>query len=244
MELTVVGCWAPYPRAGEACSCYLVRGRQATLILDCGHAAFSVLQRYADFRTIDAVVITHFHPDHYVDLYALRHALRGARFLGSRTEPVRLLLPPGPEAMVEYWRQTEEFVVERCEGPVAVGDLVLHFHPVPHAVPALLVAVSQGRRRLVYSGDTDYAPPALQPAQGADLLLAEASLLDFDREYARRAMHLTAREAGRWAAESGVGRLVVTHFWPEYEVEDVMAEVRAEYGGPVLAAREGLRVEV
>ena len=60
MELTVLGYWSPYPRAGEACSGYLVRSEDTRVLVDCGHAV-SILQKYQDFRELDAVIISHFH---------------------------------------------------------------------------------------------------------------------------------------------------------------------------------------
>jgi len=245
MELTVVGCWAPYPRAGEACSGYLLKTEQATVLLECGHSVFSTLQKYQDFKGLDAVIVTHYHPDHFVDLYALRHALRGAKILGRRTEPLRLLVPAQPVDVFNYWYGTEEFKVEPIACPVTVKDLKLRFPPAFHTMPGYMVVAEDSKgSRLVYSGDTDFVEEGLGVAEGADILLAEASILERDREYARKAKHLTAREAGRWASMCRVKRLVLTHFWPEYSLQDIEAEARTEYSGGLELAREGLRLRI
>jgi len=245
MELTILGCWAPYPRVGEACPGYLIRTEKATVLLECGHSVFSVLQKYQDFKHLDLVVISHFHPDHYVDLYAFRHALRATKMLGQRSEPLRLLVPAQPVDMFNYWYSTEEFKVEPIACLVEVRDIKLSFVPVLHTMPGyMIVAEDQRGRRLVYSGDTDYVEESLGAAAGADVLLAEASILDRDREYARKAKHLTAKETGRWANWCRAKKLVLTHFWPEYDLKEIEAEARSEYSGELVLAREGLKVEI
>ena len=245
MELTVLGYWSPYPRAGEACSGYLVRSEDTRVLVDCGHAVFSILQKYQDFRELDAVIISHFHPDHYVDLYALRHAIRGAMFQERRKHPLRLLIPAEPAPLFDYWSDTQEFNTEAIAGEVIVGDLQISFAPTIHSMPGYSVVVEDSRgRRLVYTGDTDYVEERLYLAEGAELLVAEASIKDQDRQYARKAQHLTAREAGRWAAVCGVQKLLVTHLWPEYEIEAMAEEARQEYSGEMYLAQEGLTITV
>ena len=88
MEITVLGCWAPYPRAGGACSGYLIRGGGQNILLEAGNGSLSRLMGFLDFRRLDAVIISHLHPDHYLDLFPLRHAIEGARRDGSRAGPL------------------------------------------------------------------------------------------------------------------------------------------------------------
>ena len=167
----------PLPSGREACSGYLVRSEGARVLLDCGHAVFSILQKYQDFRELDAVIISHFHPDHYVDLYALRHAIRGAMFQGRRKHPLRLLIPTEPAPLFDYWSDTQEFCTEAIAGEIVVGDLRISFSPTVHSMPGYSMVVEDSRgRRLVYTGDTDYIEERLSLAEGAELLVAEASI--------------------------------------------------------------------
>lgn len=245
MDLTVLGYWAPYPRAGEACSGYLLRSDSTRILVDCGHSVFSILQKYEDFRRLDAVIISHFHPDHYVDLYALRHAVRGAIVEQRRSGPLRLFIPAQPEQIFAYWQGTEEFVVADTTDHVRVGDIDFRFYPAVHSMPGYyIVAEDASGRRLVYTGDTDYVEDKLFLADRANLFLVEASLLERDREYARKAQHLTAKEAGRWAARCGVEKMLVTHLWPEYRLEEIETEVRSEFTGSMWLASEGLTLTV
>jgi len=96
MKLTVLGCWAPYPRAGGACSGYLVQVGETNILLECGNGVLSNLQKYLDFRSLDGVIISHLHPDHVMDLFCLRHAVEGARRTDSRLSTIPLYLPAHP----------------------------------------------------------------------------------------------------------------------------------------------------
>lgn len=255
MRLTVLGCWAPYPRPGEACSGYLVEEGDVTIYLDAGHGSFSKLSCHVDFRRLTGVVISHFHADHWVDLFCLRYAVAGARRAGQVTSLLPLIVPGRPE---EIYRRlsgyTDAFVTQAVDelpvapGPGAtavregrMGHLTLQFLSVPHPVPAYAVAIAGGRR-LVFSGDTAWSADLMQLAAGADVFLCEASGLAGDEE-ALADRHLTAGQAGDLARRAGVRRLVLTHFWPEYDLEDIRREAQSTFGGPVILAYEGLRLE-
>lgn len=97
VEITVLGCWGPYPPAGGACSGYLVNSGDINVLLDCGHGVFSALQRYLDFRKLDAVVLSHLHPDHCADIHCLRHAIAYALRTGSKSDKLKVYLPFAPQ---------------------------------------------------------------------------------------------------------------------------------------------------
>jgi ribonuclease BN (tRNA processing enzyme) len=247
LEMTVLGCWAPYPRAGGACSGYLIRGGGVTLLLDAGNGSFSRLQGIMDFRELSAVVITHYHTDHCADLFCLRHAIKGARRDGSRKEPLTLYAPGEPRDDFERLagsggdfrvRFIEELPLTDGIRRTEMGGLGLEFWSNRHSLPAYGVAVTGGGRRLVYAGDTGRFPELARFWAGATLLLCEASGFARDEEQIG-SVHLTARQAGELAEESQAARLVLTHFWPEYEPEALRAEAAAVCRCPVLAAREG-----
>ena len=107
MKLTVLGCYGPYAPAAGACSGYLLQNDGFNLMLDCGHGAFAYLQKYINFRELHALVISHFHPDHYADIYAVRHALVGAFQDGSRKDPLVVYMPLEPKSIfdeISSWR--------------------------------------------------------------------------------------------------------------------------------------------
>ncbi|MBC7345870.1 MAG: MBL fold metallo-hydrolase [Clostridia bacterium] len=257
MELHVLGCWAPYPIPGGACSGYLVGDGKSFLLLDCGHGVAAKLLGAVPLEAVTAVLLSHLHPDHWHDLPALRHALRsraGHRLGRHVVAPLPLYVPGEPrELFTQISSYQEVFAVQAIEelSPVCggkaggEGDFTAHlgaarvcFYRTRHVLPAYCLEVVLGASRLIYTGDTAWWDGLADLAAGADLLLAEASLLNVDRPLLP-GDHLTAAEAGRLAREAGVKRLVLTHFWPEYDLEELRREAQTEFGGEVILAREG-----
>jgi ribonuclease BN (tRNA processing enzyme) len=114
--------------------------------------------------------------------------------------------------------------------------------PVAHPVPAYGMRVTAGGRTLAYTGDTGPCPALDHLADGAGLLLAEASFRDTDENPG--ALHLTGRQAGDVAARNAVPRLVVTHVPPWYDAADMLGEARAVYDGHATAAVPGAAYDV
>ncbi len=257
MQLTVLGCWAPYPAAGEACSGYLIQHGETSIMLEAGNGSFSKLGKHIDFRRLGAVIISHLHPDHYMDLFCLRHAIAGAIRDGKRTGPLALFLPNRPEEdyqrLAEY---TDAFVVNPIEElpeinltnetkvrRAHIGMLDLAFMPTYHPLPGYAVSIDSGEGRLVFSSDTAKIKGLVDIAKDADLFLCEASGLDKDEQFVEKG-HLTARQAGEVAREAGARRLVITHFYPEYDVNELVVQASEGYGKTVLPAKEGAKFEI
>ena len=261
MKLTVLGGSAAAPNPGDACAGYLLTNEDTTLLLDCGSGVVSRLRQHANARDLSAIVISHLHSDHTLDLVALRYTLRyapGAR----RQAPVPLYLPPGGRAFLDrlaeafqdgnesdqrFW---EEVLAPReydPDAPLAVGSLALRFAPMPHYIPVWAIRVEERAtgRALTYSADTGPEGPLATLAAGSDLLLCEATLLQQapDQSPAQHG-HLTAAEAGQIAAAAGVGRLVLTHLWAELGFERYLADARAAFPGEVARAQAGAVFDV
>jgi len=253
MRLTVLGCWAPYPRPGGACPGYLVQSKSTNLLLDCGNGVLSKLGQCLDFRVLDGLVITHYHPDHYMDLFCLRHAIWGSLKDGSRRGSLPVWLPGEPvEKYRELARYRDVFDIITIEGlPAGLGpgdkttevrDLQVTFHLTTHPLSCYGVAITpagQSGPKLVYAADTGYDRRLVPFIERADLLICEASLQEKDAEVAK-AGHLTASRAGQLAREARVKKLLLTHFWPEYDLETTRREAEAAFGGEVILAREHL----
>lgn len=252
MRVTVLGCWAPYPAPGGACSGYVIQDAAANTVLDLGHGAFSRLHQIFDFRSVHSVIITHLHPDHYADLHCLRHAVAGALRDGSRRQgPVNLYLPDQPADVAGYFDGCQDafhtvFIkdlpteivppgvqVHVCQ----VGPVRFFLLPVQHNLPAYAVGV-EGSGYLVYTGDTCPTPELVRFAEKADILLCEASGLNSD-ERAMAGRHMTAGQAGELARQARVKELILTHFWPEYDLEELRRQAEETYGGKVYLATEG-----
>lgn len=244
MELTVLGCSGSYGSPeGGACSGYLVQEAGTTVWVDCGNGTFPALQRNVDPAELTAVVLTHEHPDHCVDVYGLHVLLQYG--IGRTGLPV--YAPAGASRRlgtlvrdwggVFEWRDLGDGATER------VGDLTLRFsrtdHPPPtYAVEARSTATG---RRIVYTSDTGPGWSIAAFTPGADLVLSEASYLHAERT---SPIHLSAREAGLGAASGCAQRLVLTHLWPRIDRRRAAEEGSDAFGAPVTLAAAGLTVSI
>ncbi len=251
MKLTVLGCWAPYPRAGGACSGYLLQQDGLNILLEAGSGSLSRLMNVIDFRRLDAVIISHLHHDHYSDLFVLRYAIEGGRRNGGRDRPLPLFLPGAPaDGYSQLAGYDGAFIATAIENlpqesmgrdlmaySLPIGGLKFRFVPSKHPVPGYSIAVGEPGG-LVFSGDTARTKAIALLAQNAALFLCEASGQDSDAE-AMEDMHLTAGQAGELAREAGVKRLLLTHFWPEYDPAVLGRQAEKTFKNHVELAREG-----
>ncbi len=257
MQLTVVGCSGSVSGPESPASSYLVQapyeGRTFTLVLDLGPGATGALFRYLDPREVDAVGLTHLHPDHCLDLCGFYVA---ARYSSTAPWPgVPVLGPPGTrERIVRAYDATAPGVPSPEPGPgiadhfdyrhwqpeQRIGPFLVRTARVDHPVETYAVRVTEdvpGGGSLVYSADTGPCDALVELASGADLLLAEAAFLD--RPDNPPGLHLSGRNAAATATAAGVDRLVLTHIPPWHDRLQVLAEALPHVDRPVELARPG-----
>jgi ribonuclease BN (tRNA processing enzyme) len=242
MELTVLGCSGSYnaPPAG-ACSGYLLREGDTTIWMDCGHGSFTNLQRQMDPGDLTAILITHEHPDHCVDIYGLHVLLRYAL---ERTG-VPVYAPAGADdrlGTLAQWGDTFAWHAIDDGATASIGAIDLTFSRTDHPPPTFAVQATGGDgRRLVYSSDTgpNWSVDAFAP--GAELVLSEASYEHGDR---RSPIHLSGLQAGAAARAAGAQRLVLTHLWPRVDPAVVCAEGSEAFGQAVTMAAVDLTLPV
>jgi ribonuclease BN (tRNA processing enzyme) len=257
LRITVLGKSPSWQDAGGACSGYLVQQDGYALLLDCGNGVFSKLRHHVDYVDVDAVLITHLHADHFLDLvpfsYALTYAPRQqpvpvAGWPGT-TEPARpaLYAPLGAKEMfrqiVSCWGNeglVEGAFTMREYQPwdeVTLGPFRVRFCEVPHYTPTFAVEVSNGAGRFTFSADCSPNEELVDFARGTDLLLIEATLPRPERTGERG--HLTPSEAGEHGRRAKAKRLVITHFSDELDPEWADQEATKAFGKPVALAHEG-----
>ena len=265
MRLTVLGKSPAWQDVDGACSGYLVEEQGCRVLIDCGNGVFAKLRRFVDYVDVDAVVISHLHADHFLDLvpfaYALTYAPRQQpvpvdRWPGTDT-PARPTLhaPPGArdcfrrvagawgnEALIETAFDLREY---DAADVLHAGPLTIRFQAVPHYVDTHAIEVTAAAgdgRRLVFGADSAPSDELCAFARDAELLLIEATLPRPERHGQRG--HLTPAEAGEHGRRARARRLVLTHL--SDELDAVWAEEEAErtFGGPVEIAREGAVYEV
>jgi len=249
VELTVLGSSAAWPDAGLAASGYLLRDDGFTAVLDLGTGTLSNLQLHVPHQQLDAVILTHSHIDHCIDLYPVFTA---RMFHSEPLPPLPVYAPPGvfdrvaaledAEGVAEMRKLFEVHDVEPGTG-FEVVPLRVSTRLLPHWVPNNGLRIEADGHTLVYTGDTGRSDEVEALARDADLVVAEASWQPEQAE-GRPPFHLTAGQAARHAARAGAGRLVLSHFWPGSDRDASREEAEAEFDGELVIAREGLQLEV
>ncbi|HXQ75714.1 MAG TPA: MBL fold metallo-hydrolase [Acidimicrobiales bacterium] len=237
LTLTVLGCDGSHAGAGGAASGYLVRSwtTGTTVWLDAGPGTFANLQRFCDPGTLDAIVLSHEHTDHWSDLTGFVTAARWT--LGWERDPVPVLAPPGIEARLG--QDSEGILAWRAVGDgegAEVGGVTLRFSRTDHGPVTLAVRLEGDGAALGYSADSGPRWSLRALGTGLDLALCEAT---YTKDHEGTGQHMSAREAGSTAREAGARRLVVTHRWPTIPAAAVRAEAAEAFGGPVAQAAVG-----
>lgn len=247
LTLVPVGIGASYSAPGEAQSCHLVRGGGRSVAVDMGSGTLNRLMDVMAPEDLDAVIVTHLHPDHCVDLMALRVYMVWGPGRGRR---LRVIGPPGlRERLVDFsgsegWDGAFAFE-ELAAGGGEVelgGDVVVTHREVPHLPPTHAVRFDHGGAAICLGADCAPNDALPELAAGCDLLVCECS---FGAEAVPEGLpHLNGRAAGAMAAAAGAGRLLLVHGQPEFDRRDAVAQAAAEFGGPVRWARQGAEVAV
>jgi ribonuclease BN (tRNA processing enzyme) len=264
MRVTVLGKSPSWQDVGGACSGYLIQDGAASLLLDCGNGIFGKLRQHIDYVDLDAVLISHLHADHFLDLipyaYALTYAPRQQpvpvhRWRGTDTPArPRLIAPAGARdlfrTVVGAWGNEDlvekAFAIEEynADSTVEVGSIRARFQEVPHFTTtyAIELASANGSGRFTYSADCKPTDELVEFARDTDLLLVEATLPRPERTGERG--HLTPGEAGEHARRAGAKRVVLTHFSDELGDEWMREQGADGFGAAVEVAREGASYEV
>jgi ribonuclease BN (tRNA processing enzyme) len=248
VELTVLGTSAAWPGPGRASAGFLLRHNGVNVAIDLGIGTLANLQLAIPQERLDAVLVTHEHLDHCLDLYALTVA---RVFHGEPLAPLPLYSLPGVferVAALETDEQLEEmrslFDLRTLNGgdTFEIGPLGISTRALPHLVPNLGFRVEANGRTIAYTGDTGPSEEVEALARQADVFVSEAS---WERdEDALVEGHLSARQAAEHAARAGAGRLVLTHFWPTVDRERAREHAAGAFDGEVLVAEEGMRIGV
>ncbi|MFC6886588.1 MBL fold metallo-hydrolase [Actinomadura yumaensis] len=249
MRVTVIGCSGSFPGPDSPASSYLVQAEGFAMLLDMGNGAVGSLHRFHDILDIDAILLSHLHPDHCLDLTvywiartycpdgpAPRIPVYGPT--GTAEHMVKAYEPEPNPAMT----QTFDFQDLR-PGPVRIGPFTVTTTLVNHPVEAYGIRVEHEGRAVTYSGDTGVSDALVELARDSDVFLCEAAFLQ-GRDLPPD-MHLTGREAGEHAARAGVGTLVLTHLLPWNDPAQTLAEAKASgFRGTIELAEVGLAYDL
>jgi ribonuclease BN (tRNA processing enzyme) len=239
-SLTVLGSCGAWPEAGRACAGFLLEYDGFTVVLDLGYAALPQLLRYRPAGEVDAVVVTHQHPDHCVDVSALA---RVRYYEAPDAAPIPLYCPPGVLDVLRTLEPNPDpatvFDVHDLAPTQRIGPFAVETVLLPHYTTNLGVRLTAPGVSVAYTGDSGPSPDLTKLAEGTDLFISDATLQGPSPRTEPRYV-MTATEAARGA--QGAQRLLLTHFWPGSDRSVSVAEARQEFTGEVIAAEEGLTI--
>jgi ribonuclease BN (tRNA processing enzyme) len=238
MRLTVLGGSGAWPAPGGGCSGYLVEHDGFRLLLDPGYATVPRLLGLLPAAEVDAVLVTHGHPDHCADL----NPLLRARVLGGGAPVLPVHALPGALdavlALDEPPMLDAAYELHDLAATTQIGPFAVRSARLPHFVPNLGVRLAAGDTTLAYTGDAAPDDAAVELARDADVLLAEASFVDAVPERQRGGLN-TAAEVGRQATAARVARLVLAHLFPTTDPVAARAAAAVSFSGPVAVATPG-----
>jgi ribonuclease BN (tRNA processing enzyme) len=257
MRLTVLGGSAAGPNPGMGCSSYLLRDGDTAIVIDLGPGTVPELKRHIDPRILDAIVISHAHLDHLLDLATLRYSLKYAP--SPATKSVDVWIPP--EARRTLDRLALAFADDGEEATfysgvlalreyhpgraLKIGSLSISFAPGVHYVSSWSLRVESDFGHLLgYTADTGPAAKLEGHLAGTGLLIAEATLLEPSSEPNEARGHLTASEAGDLATAAHAKSLLLTHFWEELGPQKLKAKASERFHGRIELARPGLIIDL
>ncbi|MCW2132615.1 MBL fold metallo-hydrolase [Arthrobacter sp. VKM Ac-2550] len=260
MNLTIIGCTGSFPGPLSPASCYLVSAhdgeRTWRILLDLGNGALGTAQRYMDLEDIDAIFLSHLHPDHCMDLCGLHVAVRwnpdgwskgripvwGPAATADRMATAYgLELDPGMHEEFDFHNWTDRESVKL--GPFTITPYAVR-HPVDEAYAMRVEATEPGpngpvTKILTYSGDTDSCDALVEAAQDSDMFLCEAAYHE-GRDDAIEGIHLTGKRAGAAATKANVSRLLLTHLPVWNDSVRTVEEARETYSGGLAVAVAGV----
>ncbi|MEO0492436.1 MAG: MBL fold metallo-hydrolase [Actinomycetota bacterium] len=238
-SVTILGSSGSYAAPGNPCTGYLLRSPGATVLLDCGPGTVGPLQAEIDLLDLDAIVLTHCHPDHWMELPVLRNVFSyftvrdGLPVYGTaETKEMN-------DAVTSSGRpETFDWTTIDPSSTLRIGDQDWSFTLTDHPVETLAPAVVVDAKTFVFTSDTGPGWDFADAAADIDLALADASHLSTLE--GGTIPHMSAREAAGRARDAGVKRLVLTHLVPGSDPDAHRAEAEAAYGGPVEVALPGM----
>jgi ribonuclease BN (tRNA processing enzyme) len=247
LQLDVLGAGPAYTdRPGAVGASYLLRTATTSVVLDLGQGAFPRLAGELEPSSVDAIAVSHLHPDHFIDLVALRHYLR---WQFDPVRHVRVIAPSGLAERLDALHDEPGFTAVSLDvepirlETISIGDLTLEAARVRHTADShgFRIALGDGPG-LVYSGDCGRAEDLDTLMHRGDTLLSEVSFgpgpVPHDAE------HLDGPSVGRLAARNGAGRVLLTHLQMGFDRGATIGSVAAAYPGPVDLVEPGDRFTI
>ncbi|MCO5229108.1 MAG: MBL fold metallo-hydrolase [Thermomicrobiales bacterium] len=255
-SVTILGGSSAGAGTGQGCSSYLVKVDDTSIVLDMGPDTLQELRKHVDYRTLDAVVISHLHVDYVLDIFALRFMLSYNPIKASKRVP--LFMPPNGLAFLT--KAAELFATKQDDietyfsavfdlheydptQPLQIGDATITFAPTVHLIPCWAMRVqSSNGDAMVYTADTGTDADLDELVEGAAVIIADAAAAPDAPDAVKRGIHYDAAAAAELAARAGATHLVLSHQWEELDPIANASRAREIFLGPISVAIPGLTV--
>jgi ribonuclease BN (tRNA processing enzyme) len=242
LKLTIIGFWGGYPKQNAASSGYLLEHEGFQLLIDCGSGVLAKLQNVIQPEELDAVLLSHYHPDHIADIGVLQHARLIQGFLGKKFPALPLYghhFDQGEFSKLTYKEITKGIAYEPSK-LLSVGPFQVSFLKTDHPVPCYAMRIEAGGRSLVYTADSSFKEEFIEFSKEADVLLCECNF--YGNQNGMSAGHMNSIEAGQFANRAKVKQLILTHL-PHYgQLTELVSEAAGEFTGIIKLADEFLTI--
>jgi ribonuclease BN (tRNA processing enzyme) len=227
MKITVIGFWGGYPAKNEASSGYLLEYGDYRVLLDCGSGVLSELQNHMRPEELDAVVLSHYHPDHVADVGVLQHALLIQQMLSGQKKTVPIYGHALDELEFKKltYKEITKGIAYSSDEPIQIGPFTFSFMRTKHPVPCFAMRIEVAGHKLIYTGDSAYAEELVDFSKNANILLCESNF--YSDMNGTDAGHMTARDAGIIAKKANAQLLILTHL-PHYGDHQQLKQEAAE----------------
>lgn len=248
-RLTVIGSAGTHSSAERVCSGYLISHEGTNLLLDMGPGALHNLCKVIDLADLDAILVSHMHPDHFLDLYGLQYALR---FHPDQPGPIPVYGPSDmygmiaailPQESVEKMADLLRFHAVSAGDVLTVGTLRTELFAMNHPMECLGSRTTAGDVVIAFTGDTAPTAQITPLARDADLFLCDATWMESQRPIPTD-VHCTGLEAGQAAAAAGARRLLITHVSPYNDPDAVAEEAAKAFDGDILVATDLMEIDL
>jgi ribonuclease BN (tRNA processing enzyme) len=244
MKLTIIGFWGGYPKINGASSGYLLEHDGFKLLIDCGSGVLAKLQNLVQPEELDAVILSHYHPDHIADIGVLQHARLIQGFLGKECPTLPIYGHSFEQNEFEKltYKEITKGIAYVPDEVLTVGPFQISFLKTNHPVPCYAMRITDGDKTLIYTGDGSFKEEFISFSHNADVLLCECNF--YAHQNGKSAGHMNSLEAGRLANSAGVQQLILTHL-PHYgEISKLKSEALTEFTGIIKLADEFLSISL
>ena len=243
MKLKILGSISPYAKKKSKCSGYVVYDENDKILLDCGFGITSNMNFPEDLENL-SIIISHYHKDHYADLFAIGYASVCYYRQGILTDKINVYIPKVQKnekgyidyelikAFDDYYFKIQEYETDSI---IRINNNVISFFETRHSIPNRSIKVENSNYKIVYTGDMGYfnIDKYSKFCQNADILISESTYLESDNTIDRN--HLHAKEAANIAKLSTVGLLILSHMWPEHDKNNYLQEAKLIFDNTIVA---------